>query len=964
MGSPTGGHAGWGLLGTKVVPPTIPRGYLRRRRLEKLLDAGTSGPLTLVSAGPGWGKTLVVASWVRHRQMANQESAHHDPGQPEATDAAGEPGRAVDQLAQAAWLALDVDDNELRIFWTGVLTALRQAGAVPPDSELAALALEPGLTAKGLQRLRDGLARLRPGTVLVLDDLHVVHNPEVLESIAVLLRHEFPLRLVLISRTDPVLPLHRLRVNGGLQEIRAQDLAFDEDEASAFLRLGGQLVDAEDVARLVERTEGWAAGLRLAGMYLSRHDAPGRADQFAGDDRAVAEYLLGEVFGSQPADMRAFLLRTSITDRICGELADVLTADPADPVADPSDVTSADPAGSPHPRVVAGSPPPGRGTGQAHGQRRLEALEQANTFITSVGPRRQWYRYHPLLREALEHQLLVEDPELHRALHRRAAIWLTAHGAPVTGLRHAAAAQDWVLLGELFVTTAGPRILSVERRAINETLALIPESELARTAALQGCAAARLEYSGRYVDIAPVLSRARRMLAQQPSTGAAETALIDLWGTAVGRAIGDMSLVLNSCDSVLEVLDTMDSTFPAAEEYGAIAAINRSVAQVWTGDLAGASTDLGPAIARCLRVDLDAPRLNGLGYLALATVLAGRPAEASAVADEARALAEERGWTSLNQSAIGDLARALVALTQGKPADAERLLVQASAATNELLVQVAIRIVHSLLNTSSGRPHAAVRYARSASDMTAGRTVPAFVAEWLTLAEAKAVLGAGDPRAALHLLGGLGTAHRWWGVQYAVCSARAWLALSDLPRAERALSTTSAAAEDPTNPVAAVEVWVARAVLAERLHDERGAMDAITRAVRIAAPDGIARPFLFFDRDRIPRVLGRLSGLTAAEERFVTELDSAGLRPATGDTGDGMSGRSLTEATPLAEPLTERELAVLQLLPSMQSNLEIAEEMFVSVNTVKVHLKTLYRKLDVPNRRSAVRRSRTLGLIP
>ena len=159
-------------------------------------------------------------------------------------------------------------------------------------------------------------------------------------------------------------------------------------------------------------------------------------------------------------------------------------------------------------------------------------------------------------------------------------------------------------------------------------------------------------------------------------------------------------------------------------------------------------------------------------------------------------------------------------------------------------------------------------------------------------------------------------------------------------------------------------MWVARAVLAERLHDERGAVAAITRAVRIAAPDDIARPFLFFDRDRVPRVLGRLSGLDATEEGFVAQLGSAGLRPATPDTGDGMSGRTLTEATPLVEPLTERELAVLQLLPSMQSNLEIAEEMFVSVNTVKVHLKTLYRKLDVPNRRSAVRRSRTLGLIP
>ncbi len=922
MGTPTGGHSGWGLLGTKVVPPTIPRGYLRRPRLQKLLDAGVSGPLTLVSAGPGWGKTLMVASWIRGQRPA-------------------QPGHAADRVVDAAWLTLDVDDNELRVFWTGVLSALRQAGAVPHDSELANLALEPGVTAKGLQRLRDGLAGLRPGTVLVLDDLHVVTNPEVLDSIAVLLRHELPLRLVLISRTDPVLPLHRLRVNGGLQEIRALDLAFDEDEATELLRMTGQRIEVDEVARLVERTEGWAAGLRLAGMFLSRHDSPGRADEFAGDDRAVAEYLLGEVFASQPADMRTFLLRTSVTDRICGDLADVLTDD------------STDPGEIQHTR--------------GHGQRRLEGLEQANTFITSVGPHRHWYRYHALLREALEHQLLVETPELHRALQRRAAVWLSAHGAVVAGLRSAAAAQDWVLLGELFVTTAGPRILSAERGPINETLALIPESELARTAALAACAAARLDYAGRHLDIAPVLGRARRMLAAQDSPSAAATALIDLWGAAVGRAAGDMSVVLDACVSTLAVLDSTEQAFPAAEQYGAIAAVNRGVAQVWTGDLADARTDLGPAIARCLRVDLDAPRLNGLGYLGLATVLLGRPADASVVAQQARALAEERGWTSLAQSAIGDLASALVLLIQGRPKDAEPLLVQASAASNELLVQVAIRIVHSLLNTSLDRPHAAVRYARSARDMISERNVPAFVAEWLALAEAEAALATGDPHATLRALTRAsrdGSPPRWWGVQYAVCSARAWLALSDLPRAERVLSTTSAAAEDPTSPVAAVEVWVARAILAERLHDEGRAVAAIIRAVRIAAPDGIARAFLLFDRDRIPRLLGRVSWLDAGEEGFVAQLRSAGLGPASAESGDAMPARNLAESTPLVEPLTERELAVLQLLPSMQSNLEIAEEMFVSVNTVKVHLKTLYRKLDVPNRRSAVRRSRVLGLLP
>lgn len=912
MGSPTGGHAGWGLLATKVVPPTIPRGFLRRERLDKALDAAVTGPVTLVSAGPGWGKTLVVASWLRQ-----QESVPSPPRGP-----------------RVAWLTLDSDDNEPRIFWTGVLASLRRAGAVPPDSELATLTLGAGMTARGLQRLRDGLAGLAPGTVLVLDDLHVIENPDVLETIAVLLRHELPLRLVMISRTDPVLPLHRLRVSGGLQEIRARDLAFGEREAADFLRLTGQTVPTPDVARLVERTEGWATGLRLAAMFLSRQESPGRADEFAGDDRAVAEYLLGEVIASQPPDMRDFLLRTSVPDRICGELADALTDDTVGAAASNGGRAN-------------------RSTDRGHGQRRLEALEQANTFITSLGPRRQWYRYHPLLREALEHQLMVEDPELHRTLHRRAAAWLTAHGAAVAGLRHAAAAQDWVLLGELFVTTAAPRILSAERRAINETLALIPESELARTAALQACAAARLEHAGRYLEIAPVLARARRMLAQDADPSLAAAAVIDLWGAAVGRVTADMPGVLSACASTLQVLSDMDGTFPAAEEFGAIAAINRCVALLWTGDLAAAHAESGPAIDRCQQADLDVTRLNGLGHLGLAAVLLGRPGEALLAADEARALAEERGWTSLLQAATGDLSRALARLIQGSPTEAETLLVHAAAATTEPLVHIAIRIVHSLLNVSLDRPQTAVRYARSAREMIGDRPPPEFVMEWLGLAEAEAALAVGDPKDALSGLSQAG-APRWWTAQQSVCMARAWLAVNDVPRAERSLSAARAAADDPGNPVAATEVWLARALVADRLRDDGRAVQAIRRAVQIAAPEGIVRPFALFDRIRVPLLLGRLSGLDAATAAFVARLRSADS-PATQPAGDQM---------PLAEPLTERELAVLQLLPSMQSNLEIAEEMFVSVNTVKVHLKTLYRKLDVPNRRTAVRRSRTLGLIP
>src|SRR5664279_3789182 len=363
MGSGSVGALGVDLLGTKIAPPSLPRGFLRRRRLDELLDSGVSAPVTLVSAGPGWGKTLTVASWVHTHRMTVR--------------------------TKPAWLALDRDDNDPSLFWGAVIASLRASGAVAADHPLAALGR--AVTAEGLERLGSGLARLPAPSVLVLDDFQVIDHPDILESMAVLLRYRSPLRLVLISRTDPVLAVHRLRVSGALQEIRAVDLAFDEEEICEFLRLNGQVLPAADVSHLAEHTEGWPTGLRLAAMFLTRNPGPGAAADFAGDDQALTDYLLGEVIASQPVRMRSFLLATSVPDQICAELADVLVDE------------------------------------DGGGQRDLERLEQSNTFITALGAHRRWYRYHPLLREALQHQLLLEDPVLMRSLHRRAAGWFAGH---------------------------------------------------------------------------------------------------------------------------------------------------------------------------------------------------------------------------------------------------------------------------------------------------------------------------------------------------------------------------------------------------------------------------------------------------------------------------------------------------------------------------------------------------------
>ncbi|HYN71894.1 MAG TPA: LuxR C-terminal-related transcriptional regulator [Nakamurella sp.] len=883
-----------GLLGTKIVPPTIPGGFLRRPRLEDRLDLGVTGPVTLVSAGAGPGKTLVVASWAR---ITAAERAAEGP--------------------TVAWLALDRDDNEPTLFWSAVAAALRVSGAVRADNPLTELALEQGLTAQGMRTLRMGLNDLSPGSVLVLDDFHVIDNLEILESVAVLLRHESPLRLVLVSRADPVLPLHRLRVSGGLREIRATDLAFDQEEADGFLRLNGHTLPRTDVAGLVERTEGWAAGLRLAAMFLSRDSAPGRAGEFAGDDRAVSEYLLGEVIGSQPAHTRDFLLRTCISDRTCGPLADVL---------------------------VDGG----------HGQRRLEELERANTFITSVGPHRHWYRYHPLLRETLLHELRTGDPALHRELHRHAARWFAVHDAPVQALRHAADAQDWVLLGELFVTTAAARILSADRQAMNEALARIPDAELTRTAALATCAAAKLEYAGRFAEIPAVVARAQRMLAVDNSSyRAATAAVVGLWVTAIARPTGDMQLQLRTCAAVLTRLAEVKEPFPAADQYRAVALANQGVGLLWTGQVEAARPVLCAALDAAAAADMEYTKLGCLGELGLAAVVVGRLHEAEMWASQGVDLAGQRGWTSLTNAAGNYLAAAMVLLLRGRPADAEPLLRHGAAASKEPLLSIAIMIGQAMVAAALGRPQSALRSAGAARDTIARLAdPPPFLLRWVGVAEAEADLSAANPAAVTARLNSQ-TIPEYageWSEQETVRASRALMELGALPEADRVLRQ---ATTDSENPLTGVEVWLAAALVADRLRQDDRAVQAMGRAVRRATPERVCLPFLTFDRARCARLLSRVIAHDPPEKAFILELTRL--------TSQG--GQPETEPEPLAEPLTDREMGVLRLLPSMLSNTEIADELFISVNTVKVHLKSLYRKLDVANRRGAVRRGYSLRLI-
>ncbi|MGS0688943.1 hypothetical protein ACVBEQ_27975, partial [Nakamurella sp. GG22] len=352
------------VLAVKTQPPAAPPGIVDRPALTDMLTSGTTRPITLVSAGPGAGKTLTVAAWVR----------------------------SEDSRIPIGWLSLDASDNDLRSFWTNIILALVASGGVPESSPLRDITPANQFGATEVLELRCRLTELPRPVVLVLDDFQEIVDDGILTSFGELVDHlPATLRLVLLTRADPMLRLHRLRVDGILTEIRTGDLAFDNSETKELFERHGIALSSDQAAALQLRTEGWAAGVRLAALSLNRDDIAAGIQRFSGSERSVAEYLIGEVTEQLSSRDREFLLRTSIVERVNGPLAEHLT-------------------------------------GRVDSQELLESLVRANAFVVGLGERGEWFSYHRLLRELLQHRLSLEQPSTAVEMHRRAAQWMLAQG--------------------------------------------------------------------------------------------------------------------------------------------------------------------------------------------------------------------------------------------------------------------------------------------------------------------------------------------------------------------------------------------------------------------------------------------------------------------------------------------------------------------------------------------------------
>jgi LuxR family maltose regulon positive regulatory protein len=815
-----------------------------------------------------------------------------------------------------AWLSLDASDARPRRFWTGVVRALRQVGVeglVEPDpSDGIDDALGQSVVADIVAAVA---GRGRP-VVLVLDDFHEVGHAIVPDLDRLLDQRPDELRLVIASRRDPPLRLGRLRLAGQLTEIRASDLACTADEARTLLDGAGVPMEATAAERLWERTEGWVAALVLASIALRSSDTPeDLVDRLDGRDAPLSDYLVHEMLARLPSDVQTFLLKTSIVDVLRGDLADEIT-----------------------------------GTTGSHA--RLASLARDGALVNPVDQRNEWFRYHALFRDLLVTELRWRHPEQLTELHQRAAGWYARSGDVGRAIRHAVDGERWDLAADLAVRCWIDLLINGELDVLAPLLDSVPSERLADDASL-AVAIAAVSVETEPLDRATArLEFARTAVSTMVdgtgmhprSRAKAGLALVELLHA---RHTGEREQALVSARLLLSDDDLTAGTVDPALRSVVLAYLG--TAESWTGNVAEAREHLRSALSAANQARSPWLRLQALGYLAGAESTCGDVPEAQRRADQALELARERDWLRTPAAGAAATVAALVATLQCRFDDAADLVAIAERAEfreHDLPIRAAVALPKLAVLASEGRHADALDVARAGLDELGRWPVDTTVRTALQAWEGRLLLAVGDRAEAERVL------ERATGPEaLLVLSTRARLKVDDGEFDEaRSLLAPALGLEGPMFRSIVLDLWLVDALALDGLSDASGAAESLERALDLAAPGELLRPIVSHG-DRILPLLER-HRRTETHHRALVERAISLIETGTDRISVGAP----------VEFLSERERQVLGYLPTTMSNGEIASALYVSVNTVKTHVRSIYRKLGVESRREAVTRARELGL--
>ena len=910
------------LLEIKLFIPRPRAGLVARPRLIERLNQASAGKLTLVSAPAGFGKTTLLAEWL----------------------ATAKPGKQ-----RVAWLALDQSDNDPAFFWSYVIAALQTVQGDLGQSTLALLqSLQPLPVETVLARLLNELGGLAQRIVLVLDDYHLITAQLVHQGIAFLLDHLPPqLHVVIAGRVDPPLPLSRLRGRAELAELRAADLRFTADESAAFLNeVMGLHLPARDVAALEARTEGWVTGLQLAALSVQgREDIGGFITAFTGDDRYIIDYLVEEVLQRQSEDVRSFLLQTAILHRLSGPLCNAVT---------------------------------GRETGQAM----LETLERANLFVVPLDDKRRWYRYHQLFADVLKARSREEQPDRALALHWHASEWFARNGQPTEAIHHALAAGDFERVASLIELVARATVRKSNQSArLLEWLKLVPDDLIRARPVLStyyafallgmgetDAAAVRLNEAERWLDESrgEPASGVDDSVATRDRAGASPLTMVvadraefrSLPGTIAlarsfqAQALGDVAGTLEHARRALNLLPEDDHVWRGG------AALLLALAHWTSGDLEAAQQTHAVGIAS----------LDKAGDIALAI----------SAAYDAADLAKARGLLSAAGRIYGQALQ--LALEHGNPAlpgmaDLHLGLSDLCCERNDL--EAATR--HLQQSEQPGK-HADLR-----------ETPYRRCIAWARLRQARGDLEGAidllDEAERLHVPGVVPDIHpiaaqkaRMWIAQGRVSEAVDWvrqqglsadddltymrefghitlarilLAQGDdrsMDKVRRLLERLLDAAEQGGRTGSAIETLVLQALVHRVRGDIPAGLVPLERALTLAEAEGYVR--MFVNEGEPMRDLLRHAGdrgiSGAHARRLLAAFNERAPHPVSAPAG--------LIVADLAEPLTVREVEILRLIAAGMRNQEIADELVISLSTVKRHIANTYGKLGVSHRTEAVAR--------